>query len=510
MIITDERGLNLRAPGGAEINIMAEDGQPLSLVDAERAVCTPTEWLRAPASVRPPGSEGVFTVAGNVIIRFVWPRSGTPLQALGAFERGDLSRIPATAGALLAAATAGHYPVAGVHAIAQLCARQQDAEPTLKLKSAHDLDLEAGQFLLDLAARRAPVVPRGTLNVPRFWLAVSERLWRPRYLALRYGAGTEAYPSLILLAAAHLQRIEAREIVFCDRKFAVPPERVTDAWPTANLAEAGRMTPEQARFLYPSLPDSAGLPLTFLDQDPLPPAALTHVRGVITALVRDASANAVFAPHGGFVLRLPEDYPLRQWGITECRVWSEPDGMWFYVCTQPGRPALGFRWMPDLDFERLPDGQATSSTAWVEATAAALWRDQVVAGETVIRPRDGRPVSPVAASAARSAAKSPVRTLPARRIVLTGQREWSDQAEREAIARRAHGVRGHLRHLPDGWSSSAAALGYAEDHGVLLPAGATFVRPHVRGVAGDEAAEVGRAEIVVRARGLATVMALLR
>ena len=76
--------------------------------------------------------------------------------------------------------------------------------------------------------------------------------------------------------------------------------------------------------------------------------------------------------------------------------------------------------------------------------------------------------------------------------------------DREIVTRRSHGVRGHLRQLPEAWSSSLAAEGEAREWGFVLPDGYTFVRPHVRGGHDHDPAPV-----IAKARGLQTLSALL-
>lgn len=94
--------------------------------------------------------------------------------------------------------------------------------------------------------------------------------------------------------------------------------------------------------------------------------------------------------------------------------------------------------------------------------------------------------------------------LPRRSIHYSGHREWGTAEERDIITRRSHGVRGHLRELPEGWQRSEAAEGEAREWGFVLPEGYTFVRPHVRGGHDHDPAP-----IVARARGLQTLSALI-
>jgi hypothetical protein len=90
-------------------------------------------------------------------------------------------------------------------------------------------------------------------------------------------------------------------------------------------------------------------------------------------------------------------------------------------------------------------------------------------------------------------------------VELRGVRRWGTEEEVAAV-RRAHAVRGHLRRLDGGRKASEVARKAAEEYGIVLPDGRTFVRPHVRG----GRVEAGSAQPPrLRAKGLATVAAVL-
>ena len=144
----------------------------------------------------------------------------------------------------------------------------------------------------------------------------------------------------------------------------------------------------------------------------------------------------------------------------------------------------------------------------VHVTLAAFWHDLVVAGDEVVV-TVGQPVGQNDKLSSRNDKLSSYRpqavTLPRRSVHITGRREWSTPADREAIQRRSHGVRGHLRELPDTWARSSYAEQEASEWGFVLPDGFTFVRPHIRGGHDGDPAPV-----VARARGLQTISALLQ
>ena len=149
----------------------------------------------------------------------------------------------------------------------------------------------------------------------------------------------------------------------------------------------------------------------------------------------------------------------------------------------------------------------------LQVTLAALWRDLRVAGEDAVPEQRERRVRPAADSASpddvprlERQSEPTVRTLPG--VWLRGRRTWGSRVEHEYVRRHAHGVRGHLRRLPPGWSPSKQALKTADEFGIALPEGYTFVRPYYTGSAGDDN-EASPTEVVIQARGLASVMTIL-
>lgn len=224
------------------------------------------------------------------------------------------------------------------------------------------------------------------------------------------------------------------------------------------------------------------------------------------ALLRQAQQEAHFVPLGGFRLTLPNEYPLRQWGIPVLRVWADPKGLW--VRPETGKEWVMFRWVPgeyDEALTRLivPD----ALRPLMHVTLAALWRDLTIAGEMVIRPRhraiEAWPRQQRPSNLTEADDSLRVVELP-RRLYLHGElHQWGDDVERAHIQRRAHGVRAHLRECEGG--ASDYALENASQYGMVVPDGYTFVKPHVR--CGDGSQEA--TDIIVRARGLASVMGFL-
>ncbi len=499
----------------AQLEVMSTEDRPLALADITRAVCSGgMTWDRLPFDGQGPFSSlprnmlmvdpvGLFGLYEDVFVRLVYghllldeatpdvlrasEKPVTPRLALSTLDQTQLARVPALAGAALTAATSVVYPaVSGPYALARLCERA----PLLP------------------ASRP---VPENVLQRALHFLEYGQRLWQPaaRRALPHLRADNPVYLDLILLAAGCAEHDGLSEAETCGVALKFDREHLDSAWPTLLVYEANGMTAEQARYLFNGRLPPVLLDAAALADAPLPAEVLDLQRGIVTALLREAAEAAVYAPHGGFTLALPDGYPLREYGIEAWRVWAEPEGLWFLpICR--GQVSAGYWWTPEMHRTTLVAGQATRLSALLEVTAAALWRDLCVAGETVIRPRNGSgrglPRPPAALTAPVQPGRPAVRVLPARRIVLTGPREWGAAAEREVIARQAHGVRGHLRTLHAGWSASADARRIAEEFSIPVPDGYTFVRPHTRG----EGESAGQPNVVVQARGLATVMTLVR
>jgi len=234
---------------------------------------------------------------------------------------------------------------------------------------------------------------------------------------------------------------------------------------------------------------------------------LELARGITVGLLAEARDRAAYAPAGAFTLAPPAEHPLAQ-VAPRLRVWLTADRLW---CAPEGREStLGLvHWRPDRPWLGASPGGPLAPL--LEPLLAALWHDLHVAGPEVLPEiRPSRPVPPAAPREANISTASPAPhslTLPAARHVhVAGTRAWGEAAERERILRQAHGVRGHLRRLQQGWQVGDQAVSHAREFGLALPLGFTFVRPHVRG---GNATGAGVTPTPIRARGLATVMTLL-
>ena len=252
---------------------------------------------------------------------------------------------------------------------------------------------------------------------------------------------------------------------------------------------------------------------------------------VARALLDDAQAHRQYVPFGGYRIILPADLVLRNvFGIKALRLWFAaadealdelPAGCWARdetdstlpdVAGQPRGHVWWWSWADSTNQSRLPP------YLWpiMQATLAAIYRDLVVAGETVmleVKGAQGEAAEPRPAGHPRHRHRGK-RDLPGRRYEVRGCPArnilWCDEAELQRVRRAAHGVRGHLMRLAPGRHPSAEALARARAYGLIPPDDCTFVRPHVRGLDPSAASAPDEAQALasqVRARGLYTLMA---
>lgn len=440
------------------------------------------------------------------------------MPALRSLDPFQLAELPGLLGgmvcALLAEGHAEHGWLGGAASIlAQLCGQLPDAAgKTLTVaRDAGDAAIEnlAGTYL-ELRKAAKPVYLSGDIsNMVRVYMAIARKLWDPgvRLVMARVKRRIDWSDDLSALAWAHMALHQLATVTLLSGfQLKIDRQHWHAAWNIVLIYDS--MTREQARFLI----QQARLPPADLfERAAMEKPAAADLRSLAqsfsTALLRDAHDHAAFAPYGGFVLALPQNYPLRDYGITALRVWAEAQTrMWVFPEVR-GQVHLGHRW--NVNDSLNPGPAAGRYEILMALTAAALWRDLCVAGETVIRPRDSRPGAglPKTRPAAQPANRTRVQTLPRPRVVFSGPREWGDAAERAAAARQAHAVRGHLRRLQADWHASAGARELAEQLGLIVPDGFTFVRPHARGLNLTE--KTGAPPAIVKARGLATVLAAL-
>ena len=355
------------------------------------------------------------------------------------------------------------------------------------------------------------LIPGGSVDRARFWLATGQRLWDPKaqQRIARAAPSQEARLTSGAMAAAWLKLRAVERVEIAGAKLRVTEASAPDAWAQTVEWKRSGVSAEALRYLSNNdMP--AGEPTinrAFLpDQSPPTNEDPGLCHGLASALLREADEQGIYVPGGAFVLALPDDYPLRAWGVSALRVWAQHDGLWLAVVTDDGQTGASFGWRPGQPLARWV--VAEPAAPLLETTMAALWRDLRMAGEETV-PERGRRKAQRQPGTPRPERRAARRTLPgkrAARLRMRGRRQWGTDEEREVIQRRAHGVRGHLRRLRAGWQAGGQARSMAGEFGIALPDGFTFVRPHVRGSEGDAETPT---ETVVQSRGLATVMALL-
>jgi hypothetical protein len=234
---------------------------------------------------------------------------------------------------------------------------------------------------------------------------------------------------------------------------------------------------------------------------------------------------------GKFKLPFPKDVPLVKAGYDGLKLSVTPNGIWW----QALGPGDNFQpvawWEPEIRLNRMRVCLEYFSAELIDLfdlALSCLWRDMNAEGDIVTaqpaKPADGKKSGDFGKKKKRRNRKNGnsngyksesvdsneteyVRSFP-RRHYQSGQiRQWSSAKERRHI-RRAYQAGGRPRRLPKGLDGIAnpEQLRLADEHGVTIPPGYTYVRPHIRG--GRHGAEVEA--IRIRARGLATLIAVGR
>jgi len=361
------------------------------------------------------------------------------------------------------------------------------------------------------------LVPGGAVDRARFWLAAAHRLWRPevrpRIARTEISLETKLMAGALAAAWLELHAIDVLEVA--GTKLQVSNQVVDVAWPQVLEWVRSDVNAKALRYLVGNRMPCGKRTVDRISQagDPIPMGDSPDLcHGLTATLLREAEEQAAYAPAGGFLLALPTDYPLRAWAVEALRVWAHPNGLWVAVVTDDGEVGASFSWQPGESFAHWV--VAEQADPILQVTLAALWRDLRVAGENAVpeqREKRARPVadstSPDDVSRPERQSEPTVRTLPS--VWLRGRRTWGSPVEHEYVRRRTHGVRGHLCRLPPGWSPSNQAWKTADEFGVALPEGYTFVRPYYTGSAGDDEEQASPTEVVIRARGLASVMTIL-
>ena len=510
--VKTSNGLEWDSDGTAFLDVVAAPPLPVPLALARVLDALPhMEWRPWDPRLSPmhnlSGFRGVMGVPPRqkFHVRFLWRKSVAPLDGLYSIEAID--PIPVSlAAACLAAASAdlgSDEAQAALRLFTSLAAQLDEpaAAPAPRLPRSA-LDTAVGQYVRDELSRRESTIPPGSTNRARFLLTLGAHLWQPATLAavgvepdmgVLRGLNEVAMPYAILHRDVAVYRVGKTEVHW-------PPLMGGSTWSEACNWAAHRIAPDAARFFGGFAATEASWSLAAR----LPQIDPRRADAIAAGLLREAHAHQVYAASGAFVLALPEHLPWHSASIAALAIHAQPDGLWCAGLTAQRERTASWWWEPTM---RSADTlqHTLPASGLVHATLAAFWHDLLVAGDEVIVTPGQRPAQPTQPAARPSrAAGAPVLVLPRRSVHITGRREWSTPADREVIARRSHGVRGHVRQLPERWVRSEQAEREAGEWGIVLPEGHTFVRPHVRGGHDRDPAPV-----VTRARGLQTISALL-
>ena len=520
-------------PTGPNIDLLPFNPRPPLDVSAayQEAVGQPVPWERRKQepgifAAVPPDWKGLVAAWPSFSLRFTYPPGMRVLDALAEIEEYEAPLLH----------DRRRYELAGfIMAIAAAHrALESGAAPQAAAEAANiALRWESGLPPEEVPWLRPPLPPR--LAKPRDALSQDRASWGRGV----HSRATTAAENLFALGAelwtedglAALEREKAEEVqedrrhtydewgyilsslhemLYLREGFSAAGVRLSgvgyggEGWPMGGwpVWRALRLAPAEAvRALYP---DGRFRQVAVLRAfEMLSAQESERWRSLVHPLLQDAQEHQVYVPYGGFHLVLPEE--VRRFGAQEARLFAEPDGLWMRVFFENNQE-WPVRWRPGAEAEHGME-PSPAFDAWLSAVLAGLWRDLVVAGEEAVPERGKRAVATPASARPSGPRKPSARALPTlRRISLSGRREWGTAEERAAIERRAAAVRGHLRRLHSGWKASAEALQIAGEFGVVVPVGATFVRPHVRGGRLEEAG--GAVEI--RAKGLASLSLLVK
>jgi hypothetical protein len=491
------------------------NGQPLTLAQVIESSDGPMVWQPWLPEMSPHHNLKSFTgVIGvnqksNVILRYIYKRGTMPVDGLYAIEARD--ELPAAiAGAVLAALAAEKLPNPPTYAntAPAVIARHNTnvSEPDLRNPARlNRADIEeniAAAIRAALDGDDAWPVPQGAVNRARFWLALSQTLWQPSTLRA-LGAASDLSELSTFNSLAVIWHVLRPSTTVRIGKADVHPPAIEYGSPwMESVAWVTRDIPADAARFFSGFAATNTSWTLLID---LPPLDEHYADAIAAALVREARANQVYGASGQFILALPSHLPWAQTQVAALAIHAQADGLWVAGLTASRERTASFWWQPEMTTTTLKQHTLTAQPL-VHVTLAAFWHDLIVAGDEVIVTPGKAPRPPSTQPARRGSkrAADPVVVLPRRSVHYSGSREWGTVAEHDIITRRSHGVRAHLRELPERWQRSEQAEGEARDWGFVLPDGYTFVRPHIRGGHDHDPAPV-----VVRARGLQTLTALI-
>ncbi len=529
--IPQSQGLGWGEVGGPQLDaltLLNGYPYPLTLEDVNAAALAPNlqwlswqEWLRsAPpnpileAFRQQQGVVGVLQVKGVVtMLRLTYPPKLNGTDALYQLEETEDDIPPSLLSIAYAATVAAQQgrlpstaPFLGTFIVDEEDNHLRPMERRWNRKEITRWVEAHGITWLRTYPHPSVPLPAGAVNAARAVMELSRFLWEPEGMAsiLPEEPGTVLRASMLaaLWGSTH-RKVRIGEETYTG--LSNEPKQRTASWLWLEyhaLASRGivRFPPEVQDWLR-----------TVPAELPLAPTDRRLAQGIANSLVQEAEEEGVFAPYGQFVVPIPAPHPLQGETLT---ISAYPDRLWvrwrnWTFCWLPRRGRMVERLGIVIE---LPERNSDEIDVYflLDATLAALWRDLRVAQEEALPSMQEVEVKETAEKKTERRRKGrrpqPRRMRLPRRLPVRG---WGGEALTRRL-RRAHGVRAHLRRLPQGWHASPETKAIAESYGVALPEGFTFVRPHVRGGRGQaETPDVHPKVEAVAARGLLTLCSFL-
>jgi len=475
--------------------------------------------------------------------RLRWPREGQPLEALArvcAIERRVGGEVPPWL--VTACYVAGQAWQMGVMDEVRVgMAASMAGAFALALRGtlvAGDLDdvaiREMAQQLLLARKGDALRVPRDPWGVARMVWQISALVWSEEgaeqivedYIAggAPWGIASSAMP---VWGVLHKPRLI---------------EPLEDDWPsdleeaarammrfwTQRIALRGAMLAEAQALYTPWRVHRRWWEVPDKPPEGLPDAELALA--MAQRLIAEGKANRQYSEQGIYDAELPPALPLVRWGVKRLRwVCLRAGYQWVSLLGEAGESLSAFRWRGDATkLQELELAMPDWIAPYVHLSVAALWRDLVVAGETVFvharkkgeakgeeGVKDEQATREAIAHAERVLCLPRARKISLHKVWPRGieARAWGDAEDLqtlEARQRALHAVRGHYRKLAAGWRAHEAETRAANYGMPCPPDGYTFVVPHVRGgERGMDEETMVQIRRRVRARGLEALVAAL-